>query len=244
MRKKNTKKKKVIDATNNLKPINEGAAAYRNRLKPRSENQKEYIRTVAENTITFCQGLAGSGKTHIAIGMAIEYLLDNKISRIVITRPIVEAGEKMGYLPGSAEEKIHPYLLPLIDEINHFISPAMYASLKLNNKIEIVPLGLMRGRSFHNCFIVADECQNSSYDQLKMLITRIGQNSKMVLTGDIHQSDLSRHLQGGFLNIIESLDGLGGIGVAKLDSSDIVRNAIIGRILSRLDQLENGNTQH
>lgn len=240
MRKKNTKKKKVIDATNSIKPT---AEVYRNRLKPRSDNQKEYIRAVAENTITFCQGLAGSGKTHIAIGMAIEYLLDDKISRIIITRPIVEAGEKMGYLPGSAEEKIHPYLLPLIDEISHFISPAAYASLRLNNKIEIVPLGLMRGRNFHNCFIVADECQNASYEQLKMLLTRIGQNSKMVLTGDVHQSDLSRHLQGGFLHVIESLEGIEGIGVSRLDSTDIVRNAIIARILSRLEQLENGNPQ-
>lgn len=237
---KNTKKKKVIDATNNIKPTGE---AYRNRLKPRSENQKEYIRTVAENTITFCQGLAGSGKSHIAIGMALEYLLDNKISRIVITRPIVEAGEKMGYLPGSAEEKIHPYLMPLLDEIHHFIPPALYASLKLNNKIEIVPLGLMRGRNFHNCFIVADECQNASYEQLKMLLTRIGQNSKMILTGDTKQSDLSRHLQGGFLHIIQTLEGLEGIGVARLDSGDIVRNPIIASILSRLEQLEDGNSK-
>ena len=239
MRKKNTKKKKVIDATNSIKSP---AEIYRNRLKPRTENQKEYIRTIAENTITFCQGLAGSGKTHIAVGMAIEYLLDNKISRIIVTRPIVEAGEKMGYLPGSAEEKIHPYLLPLLDEVNHFISTAMYTSLRLNNKRESVPLGLKRGRNFHNCFIVADECQNASYEQLKMLLTRIGQNSKMILTGDIAQSDLSRHLQGGFIDMIKALDGLEGIGVSRLDSSDIVRNAIIGKILSRLESLENGHS--
>jgi phosphate starvation-inducible PhoH-like protein len=233
---KTTKKKtKVIDATNNINSVPE---IYRNRLKPRSENQKEYIRTVAENTITFCQGLAGSGKSHIAIGMALEYLLENKISRIIITRPIVEAGEKIGYLPGSAEEKIHPYLLPMLDEINHFISPAYYASLRLNNKIEIVPLGLMRGRNFHNCFIVADECQNASYDQLKMLLTRIGQNSKMILTGDTRQSDLSRHLQGGFLSIINTLEGLEGIGVSRLASSDIVRNPIIAKLLGRLEKLE------
>jgi phosphate starvation-inducible PhoH-like protein len=233
---KTTKKKtKIIDATNNINSVPE---IYRNRLKPRSENQKEYIRTVAENTITFCQGLAGSGKSHIAIGMALEYLLENKISRIIITRPIVEAGEKIGYLPGSAEEKIHPYLLPMLDEINHFISPAYYASLRLNNKIEIVPLGLMRGRNFHNCFIVADECQNASYDQLKMLLTRIGQNSKMILTGDTKQSDLSRHLQGGFLSIINTLEGLEGIGVSRLASSDIVRNPIIAKLLGRLEKLE------
>lgn len=214
---------------------------YRNRLKPRTENQKEYIRTIAENTITFCQGLAGSGKTHIAIGMAIEYLLDDKVNKIIITRPVLEAGEKIGYLPGTAEEKLHPYLLPILDEVHHFISMAQYASLKLNNKIEVVPLGLMRGRNFHNAFIVADECQNASYDQLKMLLTRIGQNSKMVLTGDIGQSDLTRHLQGGFIDLIRALNDIEGIGIAQLESCDIIRNPIIAKILARLESQIDGN---
>lgn len=235
---KNNKKKKTIDLTNSIENSHSGHA-FRNRLKPRSENQKDYIRTVAENTITFCQGLAGSGKTHIAIGMALEYLLDDKVSRIIITRPVLEAGEKIGYLPGTAEEKLHPYLLPIIDEINHFIPTAHYASLKLNNKIEVVPLGLMRGRNFHNCFIVADECQNASYEQLKMLLTRVGTQSKLVLTGDVGQSDLNRHLQGGFINMINILDGIEGIGNCKLESSDIVRNPIIAKILARLDNIEN-----
>lgn len=234
---KNSKKKsKVIDIT---QPINV-PQIYRNRLKPRTENQKEYIRTVAENTITFCQGLAGSGKTHIAIGMALEYLLENKVHKIIITRPVLEAGEKIGYLPGTAEEKLHPYLLPIIDEINHFISQAQYSTLKLNNKIEVVPLGLMRGRNFHNSFIVADECQNASYEQLKMLLTRVGTESKLILTGDIGQSDLSRHLQGGFIDLINALEGLEGIGHSKLESSDIIRNPIIAKILGRLDSYENG----
>lgn len=235
---KNNKKKKTIDLTNSIENAQTGHA-FRNRLKPRSENQKDYIRTIAENTITFCQGLAGSGKTHIAIGMALEYLLDDKVSRIIITRPVLEAGEKIGYLPGTAEEKLHPYLLPIIDEIHHFIPIAHYASLKLNNKIEVVPLGLMRGRNFHNCFIVADECQNASYEQLKMLLTRVGTESKLVLTGDVGQSDLNRHLQGGFINMINILDGIDGIGNCKLESSDIVRNPIIAKILARLDNIEN-----
>lgn len=242
---KNTKgkKKKVIDATKPL--VNENVGhAYRNRLKPRTENQKEYIRTVAENTITFCQGLAGSGKTHIAIGMALEYLLDDKVKKIIITRPVLEAGEKIGYLPGTAEEKLHPYLLPILDEIGHFISPSHYASLKINNKIEVVPLGLMRGRNFHNAFIVADECQNASYEQLKMLLTRTGTESKMILTGDIGQSDLSKHLRGGFSHIISALSGLEGIGFCELSSSDIVRNPIIAKILGRLDHLENAETKY
>jgi phosphate starvation-inducible PhoH-like protein len=235
LRKNNKKKPKVIDATQEL----QAPQLYRNRLRPRTENQKEYIRTVAENTITFCQGVAGSGKSHIAIGMALEYLLDNKVKKIIITRPVVESGEKIGYLPGTAEEKLHPYLLPLLDEINYFISMAEYTSLKTNNKIEVVPLGLMRGRNFHNAFIVADECQNASYDQLKMLLTRIGNHSKMILTGDVSQSDLNRHMQGGFYNMLSALTGIEGIGVSLLNNSDIVRNPIIGKIISRLDSYEN-----
>lgn len=240
--KKNNKgskrKSKVVDLTNTA--LEPQAQTYRNRLKPRTENQKEYIRTIAENHITFCQGVAGSGKSHIAIGMALEYLLENKVKKLIITRPVVESGEKIGYLPGSAEEKLHPYLLPLLDEIHHFISPAQYITLKTQNKIEIVPLGLMRGRNFHDSFIVADECQNASYDQLKMLLTRIGNNSKMVLTGDTSQSDLTRHMQGGFYTLFNLLDALEGIGLAQLNFSDIVRNPIIGKILSRLEVFENG----
>lgn len=232
---KRSRKTKVIDATNDLQI----PQVYRNRLKPRTENQKEYIRIAAENSVTFCQGVAGSGKTHIAVGMALEYLLDNKVKKIIITRPVVESGEKIGYLPGTAEEKLHPYLLPLLDEVNHFISSAHYSGLKTNNKIEIVPLGLMRGRNFHDCFIVADECQNASYDQLKMLITRLGRESKMILTGDTSQSDLHRHMQGGFYSMMEALENVEGIGIAKLAFSDIVRNPIIEKILIRLDSYEN-----
>ena len=242
--KKNSKNKKKINKPIDLTNVTiqqTNTNVFRNRLKPRTDNQKEYIRTIADNTITFCQGLAGSGKTHIAIGMAIEYLLEQKVDKIIITRPVLEAGEKIGYLPGTAEEKLHPYLLPILDEIHYFISMAQYASLKLNNKIEVVPLGLMRGRNFHNAFIVADECQNASYEQLKMLLTRIGQNSKMILTGDIGQSDLSRHLQGGFIDLINALTDIEGIGLSQLHSCDIIRNPIIAKILGRLESYENGN---
>jgi phosphate starvation-inducible PhoH-like protein len=247
LRKKNTKnnsKKRVIDATKNLLPDNNNGAAYRNRLKPKTENQREYIRTVAENTITFSQGPAGSGKTHIAVGMALEYLLENKVKKIIITRPVFEAGEKLGYLPGTAEEKLHPYLLPILDEVHHFISFSHYSSLKSANKIEIAPLGLMRGRNFHDCFIVADECQNASYDQLKMLLTRIGNNSKMILTGDGGQSDLPRSQRGGFVHMMNGLEGIEGIGNVQLIGSDIVRNPIIIKMLGRLEQLENEDNKY
>ena len=228
------KRSKTIDATERLVV----AQQYRKAVNPRTEHQKEYVRSIISNTITFCQGVAGSGKTHIAIGMALEYLLEEKVKKIVITRPVVESGEKIGYLPGSAEEKLHPYLLPLLDEVNHFISSSQFATLKLNNKIDIVPLGLMRGRNFHNAFIVADECQNASYQQLKMLLTRIGMNSKMVLTGDISQSDLYRDMQGGFNTMTEMLSDIEGVGIQRLDFTDIVRNPIIGKILMKLDPID------
>ena len=232
---KGTKKRsKTIDATERIVV----AQQYRKAVNPRTEHQKEYVKSIINNTITFCQGVAGSGKTHIAIGMALEYLLDEKVKKIVITRPVVESGEKIGYLPGSAEEKLHPYLLPLLDEVNHFISSSQFATLKLNNKIDIVPLGLMRGRNFHNAFIVADECQNASYQQLKMLLTRIGMNSKMVLTGDISQSDLYRDMQGGFNTMTEMLSDIEGVGIQRLDFTDIVRNPIIGKILMKLDPID------
>ncbi len=240
MRKRKTKK--PVDAKNPLKPLEESnIIGFKNRLKPRTINQKDYIRNVAENTVTFCQGVPGSGKTHIAIGMALEYIIDNKVEKIVITRPVVEAGEKLGYLPGTAEEKLHPYLLPLFDEINYFLQMQSYTKLKVSRKIEVVPLGLMRGRSFHDAFIVADECQNASYEQLKMLLTRIGMNSKMVLTGDIAQSDLQKQHQGGFLELINNLHDIDGVGSCKLETSDIVRNPIIADIVDRLTHYENNS---
>jgi phosphate starvation-inducible PhoH-like protein len=237
LRKKKNPKTKVIDATNDIEIKND--STFRNRLIPRTDNQKNYIKNINDNVITFCQGLPGSGKTHIAVGVALEYLLNNKVKKIIITRPVVEAGEKIGFLPGDANSKLFPYLLPIEDEINYFISPSHNAYLKLNNKIEIVPLGYMRGRNFHNCFIVADECQNASYEQLKMLITRIGNNSKMILTGDTDQSDLPFHSRGGFLSMMGSLSDIDGIGLCKLMSSDIVRNPIIAKIIEKLDFYEN-----
>ena len=234
---KTAKRTKFVDITKNIIPESHDIQ-YRNRLKPRTENQKLFIRSIVENDIVFCQGVAGSGKTHIAIGMALEWLLDDKIDKIVITRPVIEAGEKLGFLPGTAEEKLHPYLMPILDEINYFICMSDYARLKNENRIEIVPLALMRGRNFHDSFIIADECQNASYHQLKMLLTRIGQDSKMVLTGDVGQSDLNRHMRGGFGELYNILQGIESLGFAKLESVDIVRNPIIADILDKLENYE------
>ena len=233
------KKPKPINATNKITY----PEAYRNRLKARSNNQQKYIDDIIANHVTFAQGPAGSGKTLISVGMAIEYLLDDKVKKIIFTRPVVEVGASIGYLPGTAEEKLHPYLLPILDEIAYFISPAQYASLKLSNRIEVVPLNLMRGRTFNNCFIVCDESQNASYDQLKMLLTRIGRDSKMIINGDNMQSDLPRHAQGGLFTMTEQLCGIPGIGVSVLEISDIVRNPIISQIIIKLEEYEKQRTQ-
>lgn len=230
---KKRKPKKFIDSIrpNAEKPIN---LIFKNTLKPRSINQKKYIDLIYNNDIVFCQGLPGSGKTHIAIGTALKYLVTGQVKKIVITRPVVEAGERLGFLPGTAQEKLNPYLLPLFDEINYFVEHVNMLELRHHSKIDIVPLALMRGRSFHDSFIIADECQNASYDQLKMLLTRIGFNSKMVLTGDIDQSDLDLNKQGGFQYMIEKLQNIDGIGGCVLSDEDIVRNPIIAKIIDKL----------
>lgn len=213
---------------------------YVDRVEKLGYKEMQCIKVDHKNSLYLTDNYIPTHNTHIAVGLALEYLLEEKVNKIILTRPVVEAGEKIGYLPGDANTKLFPYLLPIEDEINYFIGPGLNASLKLNNKIEIVPLGFMRGRNFHNSFIVADECQNASYEQLKMLLTRIGQNSKMVLTGDIQQSDLARHLQGGFCDLIHTLDKTNGIGISTLTDVDIVRNPIISKILSKLDIYEQG----
>lgn len=236
-----SKRAKFIDITKDIIP-DIPDIQLKAKLNAKTENQKKLIKTILDNEVTFCQGLAGSGKTHIAIGVAIDLLVSEKVDKIIISRPVVEAGERLGYLPGTAEEKLHPYLIPILDEINKFISMSDYVRLKNENKIEIVPLGLMRGRNFHNAFIVADECQNATYEQLKMLITRIGFDSKLVLTGDAAQSDLYRNQKGGFVKMIDILEDIEGIGIAFLEACDIIRNPIIGKILQRLEKYE-GKTQ-
>ena len=213
---------------------------YIDRIEKLDYKEMQCITVDHKDSLYLTDNYIPTHNTHCAVGLALEHLLEDKIKKIIITRPVVEAGEKIGYLPGKYEEKLFPYLLPIEDEINYFIGPALNATLKLNNKIEIVPLGFMRGRNFHDCFIVADECQNASYEQLKMLLTRIGQNSKMVLTGDVSQSDLARHLQGGFYEMIKNLSDVDGIGISTLTDHDIIRNPIIAKILAKLDNYEQG----
>lgn len=203
-------------------------------LKPLTSGQSEYIRTIVESDITFCTGPAGSGKTHIAAGLACEHLLHGKASNILITRPIIETGfHGLGHLPGTVNEKIHPYLLPLMDEMIMFLGKYKLELYIQNGSIRIVPLEVMRGYNFNNCFMILDEAQNALLSQIKMFVTRIGFNSKAVVTGDMNQSDLLEEKM-GLKRCIEKLSNVKGVGIYELTTQDIVRNNIIHRILEKL----------
>ena len=205
----------------------------RKKLKPKTENQEDYIRCISENDITFCSGPAGSGKTAVSVGLACEYFLENKVEKIILTRPVVESGRGLGYLPGSLNEKIAPYLVPVVEEIKLYLGRETYNSARSINAIEMCPLEYMRGRNFHNTFMILDEAQNATYEQIKMFLTRIGLGSKAVINGDISQTDL-QGCNGGLDSCMDRLDGIEGVAICELTSEDIVRNSIISKILSRL----------
>jgi phosphate starvation-inducible PhoH-like protein len=206
----------------------------RKTLKAKTENQAEYIRSMVESDVTFCSGPAGSGKTAVAVGLACEYLLEDKIEKIVITRPVVESGRGIGFLPGSLTEKVHPYMVPIIEEMKLYLGMETYNSMRTTNTIEICPLEYMRGRNFHGTFMILDEAQNATFEQIKMFLTRIGIGSKAVINGDLDQTDLRGDAYGGLSVCMDKLNNLKGLSICKLDNSDIVRNDIISRILVRL----------
>jgi len=206
----------------------------RKKLQPKTENQADYIRCMSEDDITFCSGPAGSGKTAVAVGLACEYFLENKVEKIIITRPVVEAGRGLGFLPGNLTEKISPYLVPVVEEMKLYLGRETYNSARSVNAIEMCPLEYMRGRNFHNTFMILDEAQNATYEQIKMFLTRIGMGSKVVINGDISQTDLNNSSGGGLDTCMDRLEDIDGVSICALTSEDIVRNKIISKILSRL----------
>jgi len=208
---------------------------HRKILQAKSINQENYIISMVENDVTICTGPAGSGKSSVAVGLACSWLLENKVEKIIITRPTVENGRGLGYLPGDKDEKIHPYLVPVLEEMEQYLGKMLLSKLREANIIEMCPLEYMRGRNFHHSFMILDEAQNATYEQIKMFLTRIGMYSRAVINGDMQQSDLPYSLRGGLDHVRGKLFGLQGIGVCELQATDIVRNPIIGRILERLE---------
>lgn len=204
------------------------------KLKPKTTNQSNYIRAIVESDVIFCAGPAGSGKTAVAVGLACEHLMSKKVDKIIIARPTVESGRGLGYLPGTYTAKIQPYLIPIMEEMGKYIPRELLYSFRANHTIEMCPLEYMRGRNFHGSFMILDEAQNATLEQIKMFLTRIGRDSTAILNGDPDQSDLDQKLGGGFEFCIERLEGIEGISTCKLDATDIVRNSIIAKILDKL----------
>lgn len=199
-------------------------------LKPRSLNQAHYLDSIVSHDITIGIGPAGTGKTYLAVAMAVDALQRSTVQRIVLTRPAVEAGERLGYLPGDLAQKIDPYLRPLYDALNEMMDPELVPKLLASGVVEVAPLAYMRGRTLNNAFIVLDEAQNTSPEQMKMFLTRLGFGSKIVVTGDITQIDLPTGASGLQL-VTRVLDDIDDIHFARLTSDDVVRHSLVGRIV-------------
>jgi phosphate starvation-inducible PhoH-like protein len=201
-------------------------------IRPKTANQKRYVEAITENTITFGLGPAGTGKTYLAMAKAIQALQAKEVNRIILTRPAVEAGERLGFLPGTLQEKIDPYLRPLFDALHDMIDQDSIPRLMASGIIEIAPLAYMRGRTLNDAFVILDEAQNTSAEQMKMFLTRLGFGSKMVITGDVTQVDLPHGTQSGLKIVQDILEGVEDICFLTLTAEDVVRNRLVGDIVT------------
>lgn len=202
-------------------------------VKGKTTNQDNYIRSIAENEIIFCSGPAGSGKSYIAAGVAADKLFTGQIDQIIVTRPLICAGKDLGALPGNVGEKIMPHLAPMEENLKFFLQKVNYGKFMNDGAIRYEPLELMRGATFHNAFMILDEAQNCTADQIKMFITRMGEDTKVLINGDINQTDL--YGQSGLSFCMNKLCKVKGVGVCKLEYNDIQRNGILGRVLAALE---------
>ncbi len=200
-------------------------------IRPKTLNQKRYVDAIDKHTIVFAIGPAGTGKTYLAVAKAVQALQSKQVNRIILTRPAVEAGERLGYLPGTLFEKIDPYLRPLFDALHDMVDPDSIPRLMQGGTIEIAPLAYMRGRSLNDAFIILDEAQNTTPEQMKMFLTRLGFGSRMVVTGDITQADLPAGQRSGLRVVREILDGVEDVHFSTLTSNDVVRHRLVGDIV-------------
>ena len=210
----------------------------RKHINIRSANQQNYVNAIIENDAVFAIGPAGTGKTYLAVARAVEALENSNVKRIILVRPAVEAGEKLGFLPGDLSEKVDPYLRPIYDALYEFIGFERVNRLIEKHVIEVAPLAFMRGRTLNECYIILDEAQNTTIPQMKMFLTRMGFGSKMVITGDITQIDLPNPSQSGLLDAMKILDSIEQITFCELDSQDIVRHQLVKQIVSAYDQAQ------
>ena len=211
------------------------SAGVKRMVQPRSLNQKRYVEAIERHDMTFGIGPAGTGKTYLAVAMAAAALLAKKVSRIVLVRPAVEAGERLGFLPGSLQEKVDPYLRPLYDALYDLLEPERVDKMLERNVIEVAPLAFMRGRTLNDAFIIMDEAQNTTSEQMKMFLTRLGNNAKAVITGDVTQIDLPNPRKSGLVEAIQILEGTDGIEFIHFEDGDVVRHHLVQRIIRAYD---------
>jgi phosphate starvation-inducible PhoH-like protein len=204
-------------------------------VQPRSPNQRKYVESIETNDMVFGIGPAGTGKTYLAVAMAVSALLAKKVARIILVRPAVEAGERLGFLPGSLQEKVDPYLRPLYDALYDLLDPVKVDKMLETNVIEVAPLAFMRGRTLNDAFIIMDEAQNTTNEQMKMFLTRLGNASKAVITGDLTQIDLPNPKKSGLFEAMRVLDGVEGIKFCHFEDVDVVRHLLVQRIVRAYD---------
>ncbi|KQX68886.1 PhoH family protein [Angustibacter sp. Root456] len=210
------------------------------KIRPKTLNQKRYVDAIDDNTVVFGIGPAGTGKTYLAMAKAVQALQAKRVNRIILTRPAVEAGERLGFLPGTLTEKIDPYLRPLYDALHDMLDPDSIPRLMAAGTIEVAPLAYMRGRTLNDAFIILDEAQNTSAEQMKMFLTRLGFGSKIVVTGDVTQVDLPSGTQSGLRVVQQILDGLDDVHFAMLTSHDVVRHRLVGEIVDAYGRWDAG----
>ncbi|MEV7995545.1 PhoH family protein [Streptomyces sp. NPDC086077] len=210
-------------------------------IRPKTLNQKRYVDAIDKHTIVFGIGPAGTGKTYLAMAKAVQALQSKQVNRIILTRPAVEAGERLGFLPGTLYEKIDPYLRPLYDALHDMIDPDSIPRLMAAGTIEVAPLAYMRGRTLNDAFIILDEAQNTSPEQMKMFLTRLGFESKIVITGDVTQVDLPGGTKSGLRQVQEILEGVEDVHFSRLSSHDVVRHKLVGRIVDAYEKFDSQN---
>ena len=205
-------------------------------IRAKTLGQKQYLEAIENNTVTLGVGPAGTGKTYLAVAMAVTALRNKQVSRIILTRPAVEAGEKLGFLPGDMKEKLDPYLQPLYDALNDMIPAAKLGKYVEDGTVQIAPLAYMRGRTLDNAFVILDEAQNTTIAQIKMFLTRMGRNARFIVTGEITQIDLPRRSDSGLMPVVEMLKGIDGIGIVAFDNRDIIRHRLVKHIVEAFER--------